>query len=130
MEMMDLNQEDEMQETLLQEEKVYPSFWERHRYGIGMISGILTMTVAIVLVIVYIAFSGKTLVIGGKNVATEVKDNIILDEETIDKINEIYAYLNIYYYDEYELEDIRESVYKGVMKGLEDPYSVYYTEQE
>ena len=126
MEMMDLNQEDEMQETLLQEEKVYPSFWERHRYGIGMISGILTMTVAIVLVIVYIAFSGKTLVIGGKNVATEVKDNIILDEETIDKINEIYAYLNIYYYDEYELEDIRESVYKGVMKGLEDPYSVYY----
>jgi carboxyl-terminal processing protease len=38
--------------------------------------------------------------------------------------------MNIYYYGEFEKEDIYNSIYSGVMESLEDPYSVYYTPEE
>ena len=53
-----------------------------------------------------------------------------LDAEVVEKIDEIYSYMNIYYYDDFEKEDVYNSIYSGLLESLEDPYSVYYTPQE
>lgn len=53
-----------------------------------------------------------------------------LDEEAIDKINELSAYAKIYYYNDMDLEDIQDSMYEGLINGLGDKYSVYYNEED
>lgn len=48
-------------------------------------------------------------------------------EDKADKINDI---IDTYYLNEVDEKNIEENVYKGIMKGLDDPYSVYFTEEE
>lgn len=57
------------------------------------------------------------------------KDDII-DRDVAAKVNELMSYVDLYYNDEYDREDIREAVYKGTLEGLGDPYSTYYTADE
>ncbi|MBQ9934260.1 MAG: S41 family peptidase [Lachnospiraceae bacterium] len=52
------------------------------------------------------------------------------DKEVEDKVEEINAYIDIYYYFETDEETQEEAVYDGIMAGLDDPYSVYYTAEE
>lgn len=55
----------------------------------------------------------------------------LLNDETISKIQSLEEYIDTYYY----LPDVDKSaeadgIYKGLMDSLDDPYSVYYTEEE
>lgn len=95
-------------------------------FFIGMGSFMLLFTVA---VIGYSAVTGKYLVMG-KNKVTTANQNQLIDQETADKIDEVSQYMNLYYYEEYNLDDIRTSMIKGIVSGLGDPYSVYYTPEE
>lgn len=54
----------------------------------------------------------------------------ILDEEAVDKINELTAYASLYYYNDAEVAEIQDSMYKGLIEGLGDKYSVYYNEED
>lgn len=54
----------------------------------------------------------------------------ILDEDTVSKINEITAYADLYYYNDIELEEVKDSMYEGLVDGLGDKYSVYYNEED
>uniref|UniRef100_UPI004055D934 S41 family peptidase n=1 Tax=Agathobacter sp. TaxID=2021311 RepID=UPI004055D934 len=128
MEIMDLNKNEEISEMRTNTEKK-PNFFTRHKFGIGLLSGALAIVLVCCIAVQVISGSGYTLVIGG-NGTSKVDDNILLTEETVKKIDEIYSYLNLYYYDAYEFEDIQENLYKGLMNGLDDPYSEYYTAQE
>ena len=38
--------------------------------------------------------------------------------------------INMYYMDEISVEDLQTGIYKGLMEGLGDPYSCYYTKEE
>ena len=73
--------------------------------------------------------TGTTIVIGGNN-ASKVEYSQVLDEEAVDKIDELTSYLNLQYYEEVDEETLKENMYKGLMNGLGDPYSVYYTAEE
>ncbi len=140
-EVMDFNNKEEQVEEYTQApqwnvpniEPERKTFWEKHRFGIGVLSGITAVVVVFAVVIMamyaFISASGITLMIGGSN-GPEVADSLLLDDESVEKLNELYSYMYLYYYEDYELEDIKESMYKGVMEGLDDPYSVYYTPQE
>ncbi|MBE5946248.1 MAG: S41 family peptidase [Lachnospiraceae bacterium] len=52
------------------------------------------------------------------------------DPEVNDKIDEINGYIDEYFYFEIDEEKQEEALYDAVLSGLDDPYSVYYTEEE
>ncbi len=54
----------------------------------------------------------------------------VYDKEVEDKVEEINGYIDAYFYFETDESLQEEAVYDGIMAGLDDPYSVYYTEEE
>ena len=129
MEQINVNQENDLQDKEIQYEEEIPGFFSRHKFGCGMFIGVLAMMLVITIFLKVVSNRGYTLVLGGKGVS-QVKNHALLQEDVVNKVDEIYSYLNLYYYDNYELENIQEGLYKGIMEGLEDPYSQYYTEEE
>lgn len=112
------------------EETPKPERKKKGSTGKGIIIGILIAVVVIIGGTVgFCKITGSVIVIGGNNVSN-VEVSQILDKETTDKIDEMTSYLNLQYYDELDEEAIKENIYKGLMKGLGDPYSVYYTAEE
>ena len=59
----------------------------------------------------------------------EAKD-LLEDEEISDKLDEIEGYIDRYFYFDTDKEKQEEALYDGIMGGLDDPYSVYYTADE
>lgn len=51
-------------------------------------------------------------------------------KEVRDKTKEIEKYIDSLFYFEEDSDKREESYYDGIMKGLDDPYSVYYTKEE
>ena len=51
-------------------------------------------------------------------------------KEVTDKTAEIEKIIDNYFYFDQDEEKREESYYDGIMKGLDDPYSVYYTKEE
>lgn len=54
----------------------------------------------------------------------------VLDAEAEDKIEELNSYIDQYYLFDYEEEDLENGIYKGLMAGLGDIYTGYYTPEE
>ena len=54
----------------------------------------------------------------------------MLDGLNFSKLGYITTLVDHYYYEDIDQEALTEGVYKGLMEGLDDPYSVYYTAQE
>ena len=46
------------------------------------------------------------------------------------KTGEIEALINAYYLDEIDAQQIVDTLYTGMVAGLDDPYSVYYTQEQ
>ncbi|MCR5233565.1 MAG: S41 family peptidase [Lachnospiraceae bacterium] len=57
-------------------------------------------------------------------------DESILDRHTERKIETLQNIIEKNYLDEYNREDMQDGLYKGLFESLEDPYSVYYNEEE
>ena len=129
MEQMNLNEENDLQCEEMQYEEERGGFFSRHKFGFGIFIGVFAMTLVACVFFKIVSHNGYTLVIGGKGVS-QVKNHALLQEDVVKKVDEIYSYLNLYYYDDYELENIEDGLYKGIMEGLEDPYSQYYTKEE
>lgn len=53
-----------------------------------------------------------------------------VDEQVDAKIEELNHYIDQYYLFDYEEEDIENGIYKGLMAGLGDIYTGYYTPEE
>lgn len=100
------------------------SFWK------GAFAGVLVSALLLVGGAgLYCRVTGSRLIIG-KSRSHLVTDNEILDSETVDKIEELTDYMDLYYYEEFDKKDIQNSLYAGVLEGLGDPYSVYYTAEQ
>lgn len=98
--------------------------------GKGIFIGILIAAVVIIGgTFGFCKITGTALIIGG-NKASSVEYTQILDEEAVDKIDELNTYLSLQYYEDVDEDALKESMYKGLMEGLGDPYSVYYTAEE
>lgn len=54
----------------------------------------------------------------------------VLDAKTQKKLNEVYSVISEYYYKDADLSDLSTGTVKGMVEGLKDPYSVYYTAEE
>ena len=111
------------------------------RFWPGFGAGVL-MTFVIVLAYSFITYSGSKLdeikqlragiengVTTGK--ASAVNNNYKLDMDKIGrKLNKLQKIVNKSYLFEEDLSAVEEGIYAGFMKGLGDPYSVYYTKEE
>lgn len=133
LEVTNLNTDEEMgQSGLNVEEDLQQSeegFLKKHRFMVGVLTGMLAMVVVTLVGMQLITMTGQLFVLGAKGV-TKVENTPLLDEKTVAKLDEIYSYMNIYYYEDYEIEDIQKALCDGLVKGLKDPYSVYYTQEE
>ena len=103
--------------------------------GIGILLGIIIGCVSSLLLTfgvikVYTLLSGNYVVFGAHEVDTAESHSRVVNKETIDKVEELIAYMDLYYYEDYDITDIQEAIYGGTLEGLGDPYSVYYTKDE
>lgn len=105
------------------------SVFKKHGFLMGVLSTLLCVVLVCGLVFGLLNATGQILVIGQTGAST-VEGEALLSEETVEKLDEIYQNINIYYYEDFEKTDLEESLYKGLVEGLNDPYSVYYTEEE
>lgn len=105
------------------------SFIKRNGFFLGIITGIAIIGVVCFFIKVGLNMTGRLLVIGQSD-ASIIKTDALLDEDIVEKIDEIYSYMNVYYYGDFDKEDIYNGLYSGIMDSLNDPYSVYYTKEE
>ncbi|MBR3811671.1 MAG: S41 family peptidase [Agathobacter sp.] len=105
------------------------SVWKKYGFFFGVLTTILCLVVVCFVIKTVLNMTGQLLVIG-KSGASTINGDALLDSEVVEKIDEIYSYMNIYYYGDFEKEDIHNAIYSGVVESLEDPYSVYYTPEE
>ncbi|MBQ9610103.1 MAG: S41 family peptidase [Lachnospiraceae bacterium] len=65
------------------------------------------------------------------NSGSKTSDVNLLDDSDVNKkIDEINRYIDSYFYFDVDREKQEEALYDGIMEGLDDPYSVYYTKEE
>ena len=80
----------------------------------------------------FVALNVVTKITGTKIYITNAtaKTDSILDTKTVQKINELKAYTDMYYYDDVDDTELKDGLYEGMISGLGDKYSVYYNEED
>ena len=116
-------EENREQETVKEQEKP-----KKHGFKAGVFTGILS-TAAVVLV------AGTVLAIHGnisvkETAAASENTQTVLDDATLSKLNELIGKINLNYYEDVDVSDLQEGLYSGLLEGLNDPYSAYYTADE
>ena len=97
---------------------------------VGFLLGILLLGIGVKFgVHVYTTSTNQYLVISPSGVKKTAESNI-LTNKTVKKIDELMSYIDLYYNDDCDEDDIRNAIYAGTLEGLGDPYSVYYTADE
>ena len=97
---------------------------KRHSFGKGLLCGILLCVI--------------TMGVGGcaapyfYKMFTHTSLNKSLENETeiTEKMEELNGYIDQYYLFDYTDEDVENGIYKGMMSGLGDVYTCYYTPDE
>lgn len=104
-------------------------FLKKHRFAFGILTGMVCVFLLLVGGIQLLKMTGQYFIIGGTGFH-EIDNTPILDDATVDKLNEIYEWMKIYYYEDFDKSDIQGALFDGLIGGLDDPYSVYYTAEE
>ncbi len=100
-------------------------------YWSGFLCGVLCTVV--------FAFIGVTAFQFAINHASQDEISIQSTENTSSKISTINVlakvsllqkYIDTFYLNDVDGKDLEDGIYKGILKGLDDPYSVYYTKKE
>lgn len=130
-EIEDLNEMNETAEEMLWEEQPEQkeSFFKKHGFFLGVLTSMICFALLLGGIKAALSMTGQLLIIGEAGAST-IQGQALLNDEVAQKIDEIYHYMNIYYYGEFTKDDIYNALYSGVLESLEDPYSVYYTPEE
>ena len=105
----------------------------KSRMGLGVLIGVLATVFILGLGLGVACMVTNTQIVFAYRGASDVlvqSTSSILDEEAVEKINELAAYAKLYYYNDMDLEEVQDSMYKGLIDGLGDKYSVYYNEDD
>lgn len=130
-EIENLNEQNENVQEMLWEEKPEKkeSFFKKHGFFFGVLTSMICFAIVCFGIKTVLNMTGQLLVIGEAGAST-IQGEALLNQDVVEKIDEIYSYMNIYYYGEVDKEDIYNSIYSGVLESAEDPYTVYYTPEE
>ena len=95
----------------------------------GVLMGVtVTVTCFVVLVTVGL-YTGRL----DLNSAIKTGSSQVTDEQAEkikDKVNLLSAYIDKYYLNNIDYEKMADSIYKGILNGLDDKYAAYYTKDE
>lgn len=92
----------------------------RTRFIPGFVTGMFAMLVVVVAIGAGIHFSGYSF---GESSASAV-------DNAEKKLKALEQVIDLKYLDKVSQNDLEEGLYKGLLQGLGDPYSVYYTKEE
>lgn len=92
---------------------------KKNRFGLGFLVGVLVM-------VVLVGSAGTGFYLSRKGNAASGK----VSENTAEKVDYLEKIINAYYLDDIDKKELADGVYKGLLSGLNDPYSVYYTAEE
>lgn len=99
--------------------------------GRGVLLGIVgTLLVGVLGIYAVCLATGTQILVTSRGGGLASGEESVLNEDTVAKINELSAYIDMYYYDETETEALTDGLYAGLLEGLDDKYSVYYTKEE
>lgn len=99
----------------------------------GFAGGILSATVIVALVIFISKYSNISLQLTESKSSSETQTNAqekVGGAYTNAKVDAIREIINRYYLEDADESAMVNGIYKGLVAGLGDPYSVYYTEDE
>ena len=65
-----------------------------------------------------------------KSIFSSKSDNFIEDKDIVKKTDLINKYIDQLYYFEVDKDKQEEAYFDGIMAGLDDPYSVYYSQED
>lgn len=95
----------------------------------GIFMGVILSITCFMVVITAASYMGKINIGAALNV-----NNSQIDDEKASKIkskvNLLSAYIDKYYLDDIDYDKMADSVYKGILNGLDDKYAAYYTKDE
>ena len=94
---------------------------EKKKFLVGFLTGIVLMAV-----VCMVGYVGVTELGWGQ----EGKEGTLLSSEHLEKLEYIENLVDKYYLNEADTEKMAEGMYAGVLEGLDDPYSRYYTKEE
>ena len=110
---------------------------KKSKFGWGIVTGVLgTVFAAGAALNVFCKTTGTTIYIMNASDASKPaitaadSDSTLLNEDTVKKINELGTYIDYYYYDDVEEQELRDGLYAGLLEGVGDKYSVYYNADE
>ncbi len=131
--MNDMEQDNQITEQNLQPD-LYGDAGKKKRKKPGFAAGVVVGIAAAAVILVGGTFGickagNYQMVIGSKG-ASKVKNTKLLDQDTVDKVDELTNYMDLYYYEDYDVQDVQDGLLKGVVSGLGDKYSAYYTAEE
>lgn len=106
------------------EETNNKSFWK------GVATGL-----AMAVVISLIAFGGTRVYRDYQKIqralsAENEEQTTVVNSETMKKLTVLEETIKKYFWQDTDVEQLEDGVYKGLLESLDDPYSVYYTEEE
>lgn len=90
----------------------------------GFIKGFITGIVATAIVSIVIIGPVK------KFIVNKVISDTSVSEITADKVDYLQSVIEDSYLEDIDKEELENGIYKGLLEGLDDPYSVYYTPEE
>ena len=131
--MNDMEQDNQITEQNLQPD-LYGEAGKKKRKKPGFAAGVVVGIAAAAVILVGGTFGickagNYQMVIGSKG-ASKVKNTKLLDRDTVDKVDELTNYMDLYYYEDYDVQDVQDGLLEGVVSGLGDKYSAYYTAEE
>ena len=123
---------DEHQENgMLQQEEAEQKQRKKNGLARGILIGILgTLAVGVLGVYLVCFITGSQIMITNRGSGNSGEDGAVLDSDSVAKINELAAYIDLYYYEDVQSEDLKNGLYAGLVDGVEDKYSTYYTAEE
>ena len=81
-------------------------FFKKHKFAIGLLTGVACMLFLLVGGVQLLRMTGEYFIIGGTGIH-EIDNTPILDDATVDKLNEIYEWMKIYYYEDFDKNGIK-----------------------
>lgn len=110
---------------------------EKKRFQKGLLTGLICGALGSFMVVVMLGIIGVNFYISSNNSKSSVtKEPTIQEEagksqeEVLEKMDKIKAIMDEYFLYEVDEESLVDGMFAGMLKGLEDPYSVYYTKDE
>lgn len=110
---------------------------EKKRFQKGLLAGLICGALGSFMIVVMFGIIGVNFYISSNNSKSGIVKEPNLQgevektqEDVLEKMDQIKKIMDEYFLYEVDEEALVEGMFAGMLKGLEDPYSVYYTEEE